>query len=139
MIQDPREAAKYLLTLFGLAALITIVVLAASTLGHATTTQHRNSLGVPMYTVNPYIYEAGEIVDYAIVEKGEGLSIRVKPLATYMLFDDNLLLCGVPADKINGHENPMVLVYERVSHKLVAGIGCHELVEVRSIKAEKPE
>ena len=92
-----------------------------------------------MYDVNPYIYEAGEIVDYAIVEKGEGLSIRVKPLATYMLFDDNLLLCGVPADKINGHENPMVLVYERVSHKLVAGIGCHELVEVRSIKTEKPE
>ena len=139
MIQDTREAAKYLLTLFGLAALITIVVLAASTLGHATTTQHRNSLGVPMYTVNPYIYEAGEIVDYAIVEKGEGLSIRVKPLATYLLFDDNLLLCGVPADKINGHENPMVLVYRRVSSRMISGIGCHDLIEVRSIKAEKPE
>ena len=91
-----------------------------------------------MYTVNPYIYEAGEIVDYAIVEKGEGLSIRVKPLATYLLFDDNLLLCGVPADKINGHENPMVLVYERVAHK-ISVVGCHELVEVRSIKTEKPE
>ena len=139
MIQDPREAAKYLLTLFGLAALITLFVLAVSTFGHDTTTQHRNSLGVPMYTVNPYIYEAGEIVDYAIVEKGEGLSIRVKPLATYLLFDDNLLLCGVPADKINGHENPMVLVYERVAHKMVDGVGCHELVEVRSIKTEKPE
>ena len=90
-----------------------------------------------MYTVNPYIYEAGEIVDYAIVEKGEGLSIRVKPLATYLLFDDNLLLCGVPADKINGHENPMVLVYRRVSSRMISGIGCHDLIEVRSIEPEK--
>ena len=139
MINDPREAAKYLLTLFGLAALITIVVLAASVFSHASTTSYRNSLGVSMYTINPYIYEAGEIVDYAIVEKGEGLSIRVKPLATYLLFDDNLLLCGVPADKINGHENPMVLVYRRVSSRMISGIGCHDLIEVRSIKAEKPE
>ena len=140
MIQDPREAVKYLLTLFGLAALITLVVLAASVFSHASTTsQHRNSLGVPMYDVNPYIYEAGEIVDYAIVEKGEGLSIRVKPLATYLLFDDNILFCGVPADKINGHENPMVLVYRRVSSRMISGIGCHDLIEVRSIKTEKPE
>ena len=139
MINDPREAAKYLLTLFGLAALITIVVLAASVFSHASTTSYRNSLGVSMYTINPYIYEAGAIADYTIIDGGQGLNLRVKPMATYMLFYDNLLLCGVPADKINGHENPMVLVYERVAHKTIEGIGCHELVEVRSIKAEKPE
>jgi hypothetical protein len=90
-----------------------------------------------MYTVNPYIYEAGAIADYTIIDGGQGLNLRVKPMATYMLFYDNLLLCGVPADKINGHENPMVLVYRRVSSRMISGIGCHDLIEVRSIEPEK--
>jgi hypothetical protein len=137
MIQDPREAAKYILTLFGLAALITLFVLAVSTFSHATTTSHRNGLGVIMYSQNPYIYEAGSIIDYSVIGESEGLSIRVKPLATYMLFDENILFCGVPADKINGHENPMVLVYERVDRRMVDGVGCHNLVQVRSIEEEK--
>jgi hypothetical protein len=140
MIQDPREAAKDILMVFGLAALITIIVLVASTLGHAMTTNSRNNsngLGVIMYSQNPYIYEAGSIIDYSVIGESEGLSIRVKPLATYMLFDENILFCGVPADKINGHENPMVLVYERVARRMVDGVGCHNLVQVRSIEEEK--
>ena len=138
MIQDPREAANYPLTIFGLAAIITLILLLTAGYGHAMTTNSRNNgLGVIMYSQNPYIYEAGSIIDYSVIGESEGLSIRVKPLATYMLFDENILFCGVPADKINGHENPMVLVYERVDRRMVDGVGCHELVEVRSIEGEK--
>jgi hypothetical protein len=138
MIQDPREGAKYLLTVFGLAALIVLVVMIAATLGHATTTsQHRNSLGVVMYEQNPNVYEAGEVVNYVILDHNKGLVLRVQPLAAYALYTDEILFCGVPADKLDGHENPMVLVYEKVAHKMVEGVGCHELVTVRDIKGEK--
>ena len=132
MIQDPREAAKYLLTLFGLAALITIVVLAASTLGHATTTQHRNSLGVPMYTVNPYIYEA-VIAVTNVSEINGNLNLRVRPVGTYLLYDETVLLCGLPLDKFQGVSEPFLMTYERQSHETVRGVGCHELLREDSL------
>jgi hypothetical protein len=133
-----KKKAAYWLGVIGIAALIVAFILAVSAMGNATTTsQHRNSLGVVMYTINPNIYEAGSIVNYAIIGKSEGLVIRVQPIATYALYTDEILLCGVPADKIDGHQNPMVLIYERRSHKLVDGLGCHELVRVADIKAEK--
>jgi hypothetical protein len=137
MIEDPRNAARYLLTLFGLAALITLILLLTSGYGHASTTSTahgQNTFGALIYNHNPNTYLAGSILDYAIVGQSEGLSMRVKPLATYMLFDENVLFCGVPADKINGHENPMVLVYERVDHRMIDGVGCHDLLEVRDVK-----
>jgi Kef-type K+ transport system membrane component KefB len=133
-----KKKAAYWLGVVLAAAGIVAFVLIASGLGRASTTSsHRNSLGVVMYTINPNIYEAGSIVNYAIIGKSEGLVLRVQPLATYALYTDEILLCGVPADKIDGHENPMVLIYERQAHKLVDGLGCHELVHVRDIKAEK--
>ena len=132
MIQDPREAAKYLLTLFGLAALITLFVLAVSTFGHATTTQHRNSLGVPMYTVNPYIYEA-VIAVTNVSEINGNLNLRVRPVGTYLLYDEAVLLCGLPLDKFQGVSEPFLMTYERQSHETVRGVGCHELLRVDSL------
>lgn len=133
-----KKTAAYWLGVILIAAAIAAFVLFVSSLGNATTTsQHKNSLGVLMYTSNPNIYEAGSIVNYAIIGKSEGLVIRVQPLATYALYTDEILFCGVPADKIDGHENPMVLIYERQAHRLVDGLGCHELVRVSDIKAEK--
>ena len=132
MIQDPREAAKYLLTLFGLAALITLFVLAVSTFGHATTTQHRNSLGVPMYTVNPYIYEA-VIAVTNVSEINGNLNLRVRPVGTYLLYDETVLLCGLPLDKFQGVSEPFLMTYERQSHETVRGVGCHELLRVDSL------
>ncbi len=140
MIDDPREAAKYVLKVFGLAALICLFVFLAFLTSHAATVstqKHDNSLGVVMYDKNPNIYEAGEILDYTIIGKNEALNLRVQPLATYALYSDEILFCGVPADKLDGHENPMVLIYERVSHRMIDGIGCHELVSVKDIKGEK--
>jgi hypothetical protein len=125
-------------TILGFMIVIILFVVCVTIFSHATTTKPReNSLGVITYTINPYIYEAGSIIDYAIIGENEGLAIRVKPLATYMLFDETILFCGVPAEKLDGHENPMVLVYERQSHHRIDGLGCHELVGVRDIKGEK--
>ena len=133
MIQDPREAAKYLFTIFGIAALITLVVLAASVFSHASTTsQHRNSLGVPMYDVNPYIYEA-VIAVTNVSEINGNLNLRVRPVGTYLLYDETVLLCGLPLDKFQGVSEPFLMTYERQSHETVRGVGCHELLRVDSL------
>ena len=119
-------------------AIVMFVLFAARFAGATTTSRRTNSLGFIPYTENPNLYLVGDIVDYAIIGKADALSMRVKPLATYILFDENILFCGVPVEKFDGHDNPMVLVYERHSHRLVNGIACHELVMVRSMEGDKP-
>jgi hypothetical protein len=132
------KSVKYWTSVALISLGIIMFVLFAARFSGATTTSKRNSLGVVTYTVNPYLYEAGAIVDFAVIGQNEALSMRVKPLATYILFDENLLFCGVPVEKFDGHDNPMVLVYERQSHRLVNGIACHELIMVRGMEGDKP-
>jgi hypothetical protein len=65
--------------------------------------------------------------------------VRIQPLATYSLFTEDILLCGVPADKFIGKSNPLVLTYKTKASRLVQGIGCHDLVRVDEMKTpEQP-
>jgi hypothetical protein len=127
---------KHWTTVALIALAIIAFVLFAARFSGATTQKSGNSLGVVTYTMNPNLYLAGYVVDYAIIGEADALSMRVKPLATYLLFDENLLFCGVPAEKLDGHENPVVFVYSRISSRRVGGVGCHDLIEVRDIKPE---
>ena len=105
----------------------------------AVGTRHDNSLGVPMYTSNPLAYLAGSIATNqdALTNVDGNLNIRIKPLETYMLYDESILFCGLPTDMFNGKTEPFLLTYERVAHRQVRGVGCHELVAVHSLKTEK--
>jgi hypothetical protein len=102
----------------------------------ATGKQQPNSLGTVTYTANPYIYEA--VNDIAGVNDVEGnLNLRVKPVGTYMLYDENILLCGMPIDKFQGVVSPFLMTYERQAHRAVAGVGCHNLLRVDPIQLRK--
>jgi hypothetical protein len=98
-----------------------------------------NSIGSVAYTENPLMYQAGYIAQGgdAIANVDGNLNIRIKPLETYMLYDESILFCGLPTDMFNGKTEPFLLTYERVAHRQVRGVGCHELVAVHSLKTEK--
>ena len=117
--------------------LITVFILAVFVgLSRCSTTgnKHGSSLGVPMLQDNPLMYTAGSLAEQDSVTTVDGnLNLRIHPLGTYMLFDQSVLLCGMPTDKFKGVTQPFVLVYERQAHRAVRGIGCHELVEAYSL------
>ena len=70
----------------------------------------------------------------AVTQIDGNLNLRVRPVGTYMLYDEAVLFCGMPIDKFEGITEPFLLTYERVSHHSVQGIGCHVLVNVSEIK-----
>lgn len=123
-----------ILLLISIAALCLLVYPAHG----AVSTKHGSSLGIPMYDENPLMYLAGSLAtDKAVTEIDGNLNLRIKPLGTYMLFDEAVLLCGMPVDMFQGITEPFVLTYERTAHRSVQGIGCHVLVHVNSLKEEK--
>jgi hypothetical protein len=106
--------------------------------GHCAidTKHHDNSLGVLQYQINPFSYIG--VNDIAEATNIEGnLNLRVKPIGTYMLFDQIVLLCGLPIERFQEVGRPFIMTYERQSHRMVEGIGCHELVRVDEIKLRK--
>jgi hypothetical protein len=108
--------------------------------GHATTVgKHRDSLGIVMQQTNPNSFIAGNVTNVEFAGKPEnyGMVVRVQPIGTYTLYTEDILLCSDPSEFFAGHSNPMVLVYETVSHHMVEGIGCHELKAVRDVLPEK--
>jgi hypothetical protein len=112
------------------------VILLGKTAHCATTSakKHNNSIGALMYVNNPYTYIAGSVTAGFAVE--QNLVLRVQPLSTYSLFTQDLLFCDSPVELLDGKSNPVVLVYETVSHRAVEGIGCHNLVRVEELKSD---
>jgi hypothetical protein len=92
-----------------------------------------------MYTSNPLAYLAGSIATNqdAVSNVDGNLNVRMSPLGTYMLYDESVLLCGLPMDKFQGITEPFVLTYERVARRTVQGIGCHVLISVDSLKPKE--
>ena len=120
-------------------ALVAVVFLLTSVAHCSVGKKHSNSLGVPMYTTNPLMYQAGYVAEGtdAVSNVDGNLNVRIKPLGTYMLYDESVLFCGMPIAMFQGKTEPFVLAYERVSHRQVQGVGCHVLVSVQSLKTEK--
>ena len=130
---NKESAAATLLIVFGLAALIVVVVLALTSYSNGAVPKQpsQNSLGTVSYTENPIAYIAGNVTDVSEVEGN--LNLRVQPLGTYALFDQSILFCGMPIDKFEGVSQPMLIAYEKKSHRRVAGVGCHEIVNAFSL------
>jgi hypothetical protein len=129
-----REALTYWIRIFGVASIITAMLLLANS-AHCqptTTKPQTNSLGVVQYSDNPYIYEAVQTIA-EVTDVDGNLNLRVKPVGTYMLYEDIILLCGLPVEKFTGITEPFLMTYERVSHHMVRGVACHDLLRVDSI------
>jgi len=117
-----------------------LVAIGICSIAHCTTSsKHTNSLGVVMQQTNPNSYIAGNVTNVEFAGKPEnyGMVVRVQPLKSYTLYTEELFLCGDPSDLFAGHSNPMVLVYETLSHHMVEDIGCHELKAVRDVLPER--
>jgi hypothetical protein len=115
-------------------------VLLLSQFGHCSTTSSReNSLGTISYKSNPLMYLAASLSTNgnAVDEIDGNLNLRLKPVGTYMLYDESILFCGYPTDKFEGVKEPFLLTYERVSHHNVQGVGCHNLVRVDTVVLKK--
>ena len=133
-----KEAVSYWIRILFAAAVITSVLLMANS-AHCqpvTTKPQTNSLGVVQYTENPYLYEAVQSLA-EVTEVDGNMNLRVKPVGTYMLYDDNLLLCGLPTDAFQGIREPFLMTYERISHTSVRGVGCHRLVRADNIESNE--
>ena len=129
-----KEVVSYWIRILFVAAVITSVLLMANA-AHCqpvTTTPRTNSLGIVQYNDNPYIFEAVQTIA-EVTEIDGNLNMRVKPVGTYMLYDDIILLCGMPAEKFSGVTEPFLMTYERASHHRVRGVACHDLLRVDSI------
>jgi len=123
-------------------ALTIVVFILASTAHCAVGKKHDNSIGSVMYTENPLMYQAVELSSApGFISNVDGnLNLRVKPLGTYMLYDESVLFCGMPLDKLrNLRGDRFVLTYERVAHHTVQGLGCHNLVRADSIVQSSDE
>jgi len=118
----------------GLAVIFLLFVALMIGMGHAATTStvKHNSIGFLPYQDNPYQYLAVDRV-IGVANVDGNLSLRVHPLGTFMLFDQNLLICGLPIDKFQTVHGPFVMMYERQAHRMVQGIGCHNLIRVNGV------
>ena len=124
--------AAYWIRVFSFAFVITILLFLANSAHCSTTKPQTNSLGVVQYSINPYIYEAVQNIA-EVTEIDGNMNLRVKPVGTYMLYDDIILLCGRPVEKFTGITEPFLMTYERVSHHMVRGVACHDLLRVDNI------
>ena len=130
MLQFLKQFAKGYLIGVALVIVVFLVANAHCSVGN----KHVSSIGVPMAQENPLMYMAGRLSPQDPVSNIEGnLNLRINPLGTYMLFDESVLLCGMPTDKLRGVTEPFVLVYERIARRSVQGVGCHVLVGAYSL------
>jgi hypothetical protein len=127
-----RATATDWIRVFSFAFVITILLFLANSAHCSTTKPQTNSLGVVQYSINPYIYEAVQNIA-EVTEIDGNMNLRVKPVGTYMLYDDIILLCGRPVEKFTGITEPFLMTYERVSHHMVRGVACHDLLRVDNI------
>jgi hypothetical protein len=114
------------------------VILGMVTLGICATTstaKHKDSLGVVMQQTNPNVYLSGTLLDGSVFDSDgrEFTSLRVHPLKTFALYDEDLLLCGNKAEDFQGKTSPVLITYERVAHQTVQGVACHELMGVDEV------
>jgi hypothetical protein len=126
--------------------IVLLIVLALVAIGRCATNPKKSNTTcwlpegcVTQFTENPYTYKVGALTNASIIGDNEGVVVRIQPLATYSLFTEDLLLCGVPADMFLNKGNPLVLTYKTKASKTVQGIGCHELVRVDEMKTETPQ
>jgi hypothetical protein len=135
---NKKRAAEGLIGL----VLFAITILALATFAHcAVGKQQPNSLGTVQYTTNPLMYLAANLApnqDALTIIDGN-LNLRVKPLGTYMLYDEPILFCGTPLDKFRGIGEPFVLTFERRAHKTVQGVACHNLIRVDNVVERQEE
>lgn len=118
-------------------ALIVVLLFVGAGFAHGATTSKQNVLGSVSYTSNPLMYNAGSVAEAKNIDGN--LSLRFKPIGTYSLYDENVLLCGLPMEKFNGIHEPFLLTYRRQASRLVQGIGCHDLVRVDNMVTKEPQ
>ena len=131
-----RECISYWIRIFFVASVITAVLLLANAAHCSTTKPQTNSLGVLQYNDNPLMYEAVQTIA-EVTEIDGNMNLRIKPVGTYMLYDDIVLLCGMPIDKFSGVTEPFLMTYRRRSSHMVRGVACHELLRVDQIVSKE--
>ena len=131
-----KECISYWIRIFFAASVITAVLLLANAAHCSTGDKHPNSLGTLSYNDNPLMYEAVQTIA-EVTEIDGNMNMRVKPVGTYMLYDDIVLLCGMPIDKFSGVTEPFLMTYRRQSSHMVQGVACHELLRVDQIVSKE--
>ena len=132
-----KKCISYWIRIFFAAFVITGALLLVNA-AHCSTSgeKHSNSLGTLSYNDNPLMYEAVQTIAEATEVDGN-MNLRVKPVGTYMLYDDIVLLCGMPVEKFSGVTEPFLMTYERAAHHMVRGVACHELLRVDQIVSKE--
>jgi hypothetical protein len=131
-----KECISYWIRIFFAASVITAVLLLVNAAHCSTGDKHPNSLGTLSYNDNPLMYEAVQTIA-EVTEIDGNMNMRVKPVGTYMLYDDIVLLCGMPIDKFSGVTEPFLMTYRRQSSHMVQGVACHELLRVDQIVSKE--
>lgn len=131
MMEEFNDGMK-LLRLVGLTLLVLVFMAGRA---HCTTTSQRsNSIGATTYNTNPYTYlPVDNVIEVTNVDGN--LNFRVHPVGTYMLFDQNVLFCGLSTEeKFTGANYPFLMTYETAAHRTVRGVACHNLLRIDNIE-----
>lgn len=131
-----RVAAVIALILFTLSVMLVI----CTSFSHAAISKkHDNSLGVVQYQTNPLTYLEGSLVSGVVIEPG--VNLRFQPRGTYSLFTQEILFCDYDnvVDKFHSKTGLVVLSYETQAHRMIQGIGCHDLRSVDEVKEVRPQ
>jgi hypothetical protein len=131
-----NEYISYWAKILFMAAVITTFLVLVNAAHCTTTKPQTNSIGIVQYNENPYIYEAVQTIA-EVTEVDGNMNLRVQPVGTYLLYDDIVLLCGLPVEKFVGITEPFLMTYERVSHRMVRGVACHDLLRVDNIESNE--
>jgi hypothetical protein len=92
-----------------------------------------NSLGISDVYTNTNAYILALPLDGQVLG-GEVTNIRLQPYGTPQLYDENLLLCGDVTGAFNDKSGVLVIVYDKVSHRLYQNVPCHDLKGVFETK-----
>jgi hypothetical protein len=121
---------------------LVVVLLLMSFPAHCRTSapRHDNSLGAVIEYTNPLIYNFGNIEAGVVVRDKNtdklATSLLFQPFRTFELYTEDLFFCGNRAEDFRDMTGPIVLTYKRVSHELIGGVACHELIAVTKITKE---
>ena len=114
------------------------LLLAAYAHGSTSSTKRGNAIGSVQYQENPFTYKVGKV--YAVGVVDNNLVLRIQPLATYVLFSEDILFCDREkvVSMFVGKRNPFILTYKTQASRLIQGIGCHEMVRIDEMRDTQP-
>ena len=85
----------------------------------------------------PYKYLYGSVSTENLIQDRRGqfaTNVAFQPRYASELFVESVLFCGNRAQSFNTLDGPVVVTYRRLSHQLIEGVPCFDLISVDRVE-----